>query len=189
MKLWWVAALGIMFAGAAALAAQPPEEWYVKGEDGHTLAVVTVCSNCQFTSRKSKACHGGAEEGWHNGKACGKCLVDSNYGTMLRHPYDLHFTGALVDRAGHPVKNRFVKMFLANGWSVRSKTSEQGRFRLMLGATAERKSKQPLVTNLGNLLDTRSGKDLEYALFLLPPGYKPCAPVSTGSGKENGAHP
>jgi hypothetical protein len=148
--------------------------------------MVLVCTDCQSVTGKSKKpCQGGADEGWLNGKPCGKCMLNSNYGAMLRHPYDLHFTGKLVDRAGQPVTNRFVKAYLANGWSVRTKTSDQGTFRLMLGATVERKSRQPLVTDLGTLLDSRTGKDAEFSLFALPPSYKPCAETAESPQKPS----
>lgn len=113
-------------------------------------------------------------------------MLDSNYGVMLRHPYDLHVTGKLVDDAGGAVPDRFVKLFLPNGWTVRSKTSDQGAFRLMLGATAERKSRQALVTDLGNLVDSRKGKDLQFAIYLLPPAYKPCAEAAMSPQKRKG---
>ncbi len=186
MKVWRMAALISVMTSAALQAAVLPGEKEVKAEDGQTLAVVVVCSDCQSVTGKSKKpCEGGAEQGWLDGKPCGKCMLDSNYGVMLRHPYDLHITGKLLDRAGKPVINRFVKLYLANGWSVRSKTTDQGMFRLMLGATAERKSRQPLVTDLGSLVDSRTGKDPEFAMFLLPPAYKPCAQAAGSTQKPS----
>ena len=185
MKLWWVALLGIAIAHSAVPAAADSREAAVKGEDGQALAVVVVCSDCQAASGKSKkSCGSGREDGWLDGQRCGKCLLDSNYGTTLRHAYDLHFTGTLVDAAGEPVKDRFVKLFLPNDWTVRSKTSDLGTFRLMLGATAERKTKQPLVTDLGKLVDSRTGKNLQFSIYLLPPSYKPCPPAAAPAQKS-----
>ncbi len=184
MKLWWVAALSMVMASVAIEAAAAPGEKEIKAEDGQTLAVAVVCSSCQSAKGKAKGpCDGGGEQGWLDGQPCGKCLLESNYGTTLRHSSDLHLTGKLVDRAGKPVASRFVKLFLANGWSVRTKTSDQGTFRLMLGATAERTSRKPLVTDLGNLVDARKGTDLQFAIYLLPPSYKPCAEAASAPEK------
>jgi hypothetical protein len=180
MKLLWIAALSMMVVSAAGHAAPPPDEQLIKDPDGGTpLAVLTVCNDCR--SGEGKSCYSGAEQGWLNGKPCGKCLIDSNYGVLLRYPYDLHITGTLTDPEGTPVKSRLVQVFLPSGWTVRGRTSEQGTFRLMLGATAERKSKQPLVTNLGTRIDTEKGKDPYYALFLLPVSYKPCPATAVKS--------
>lgn len=192
MKLWWMAVLSIVIGNTAlqAAAMSGAGETAVKGEEGQTFAVVVVCNDCQSASGKGKKrCGSGGEQGWLNGQPCGKCLVQSNYGTMLRHPYDIHITGTLVDAAGQPVKNRFVKLFLPNDWTVKSKTSDQGMFRLRLGATVERKSNQPLVTDLGKLVDPRTGDDQQFAIYLMPPSYKPCGPASAPASKPKGKKP
>ena len=185
MKLGWLAALSMMVASTAVSAAQLPDEQAIKDPDGGaTLAVLTVCNDCQ--SGEGKSCYSGAEQGWLDGKPCGKCLIESNYRVLLKYPYDLHIAGTLTDPDGKPVQDRFVQVFLPGGWTVRGRTSEQGAFRLMLGATAERKSKQPLVVNLGTRVDTKKGTDPYYAMFLLPASYKPC---SADAMKAQGAKP
>lgn len=174
MKVGWIVALSMMVASAAGHAAPLPDEQTIKDPDGGApIAVVTVCNDCQ--SGEGKSCYSGAEEGWLSGKPCGKCLINSNFGVLLKYPYDLHITGKLTDPDGTPRKGRLVQVFLPSGWTVRARTSDQGSFRLMLGATANRKGKQPLVTDLGTRIDTEKGKDPYYALFLLPVSYKPCA--------------
>ena len=88
-----------------------------------------------------------------------------------------------------------MKMYMANGWTVRTRTTDQGTFRLMLGATGEHKFPAPLVTNLGVRVDSVKGSDANYALFLLPPSYKPCSaeaastPTAQQPGKQNGKKP
>jgi hypothetical protein len=89
----------------------------------------------------------------------------------------LLFTGELVDEKGEPVKQRFVKVFIANGWSIRTRTSDEGKYRLMLGAIGERKSSTPLAIDLGKRVDTTSDDSPYYAMYLLPPGYTPCPPA------------
>ena len=180
MKLRWTATLSVIMASTALHAAQLPSEQPIKDHEGTTLAILTVCNDCQ--SGEGKSCYSGAEQGWLNGKPCGKCLIESNFGELLKYPYDLHITGTLTDPSGKPVKDRFVKAFLPSGWSIRGRTSELGTFRLMLGATAERKSKEPLTVDLGTRIDTQKGDDPFYAIFLLPPSFKPCAADAMKAG-------
>jgi len=180
-----IAALGVLLATAATHAAQLPDEMPIKDpESGSIVAVITLCNDCK--SAADKGCYTGAEVGWLNGAPCGKCLVDSNFPRMLKYPYDLQILGTLVDPSGKPVKDRFVQAFLPNGWTVRGRTSEAGTFRLMLGATAERKSKQALVTDIGTRVDTKKGNDQYYALFLLPESYRHCsADAAKTEGKKS----
>jgi hypothetical protein len=194
MKLRWMTVLGLMMVTAAVQAATLPDELPIKDADGKTYAVVVLCNDCE-SPEGAKPCDTGAEDGWLNGKPCGQCLLMDNYGQPMLYPYDLHFTGTLTDAAGHPIKDRFVKMYLANGWKVRTRTTEQGTFRLMLGATAERKSNTPLVTDIGVRVDSVKGSDPNYAIFLMPPSYKPCSaaaastPAAKQAGKQNGKKP
>lgn len=190
MKLWWRAALITMMATATAGAASQPDVQPIKDGEGSTFGVLVLCNDCPSGASK-KGCHTGAEEGWLEGKPCGKCMLAANYGAQLKYPYDLHVTGTLSDPDGKPVKDRFVKLFLANGWSVRTKTSAQGTFRLTLGATETRKAKQPLVTDLGTRVDSIKGADPYYAIFLLPESYKPCSPeaATTDLKKRKGKKP
>lgn len=192
MKLWRMGVLIIVMTAATTRAGSPPDVQPIKDADGNTLGVLVVCNDCQSPAAASKkACHGGAEEGWRDGNPCGKCLLAANYGVQFKYPYDLHLTGTLTDAAGQPVKDRFVKMFLANGWSVRTKTSAEGTFRLTLGATDTRKAKLPLVTDLGVRVDSVKGTDPYYAIFLLPESYKPCVPEAAKPDpkKKNGRKP
>lgn len=184
MRRWWMVVIGTLMATAAG-AAQLADQQTVQDPEGNTLGVLLLCNDCQ--SGSGKGCYTGAESGFLNGKPCGKCLIESNYGTVIRYGYDLHVIGTLTDPEGHPVKERFVKLFLPNGWGVRSRTSEQGTFRLMLGATTERKSKDPLVIDVGTRIDSKKGDDPYYAMFLLPETHKPCAEGGTKPPAEKGA--
>lgn len=187
MKLRWMAALSLMMATSVAQAAQS-NEVEVKGKDGESLAKAVVCSDCQSAASKDK-CHSGRDSGWLNGKPCGKCLLEVNGPGILRYPYDLHFTGTLVDNAGEPVTNRFVKVFLPNGWGVRTKTSDKGTFRVMLGATADHKGTEPVITDLGKRVDVQKGDAAQYSIYLLPSAYKPCpADAAKPSEKKDGEH-
>ena len=145
----------------------------VKDPDGKTLAVVIDCNSCQ-DSAKGKNCQTGADAGYSDGKACGKCLLDANFPTRIPYGYDLQFLGYLKDENGQPLKGKFVRLYLPNTWTVRTRTLDDGLFRLLLGATAERKGKG-LVIKLGDRTMRKDSKASEYALFMLPPDYKPCA--------------
>lgn len=179
MKLWWVAGLCLGLTLSAAEAQPLRNEVEIRDADGKLYAIAVICSDCKEDGKAS--CAPGALDGWVDGKPCGSCLVKSNAQTLIKYPYDLHFTGKLVDKDGNPVTNRFVKMLLPNGWGVRSKSSATGTFRLMLGATEDRKGTKPIVTSLGDRLDLTSGKDDEqFTIYLMPPDYTPCS----GSGPE-----
>ena len=176
MQKWlmMVVALAFVTAGPAVQAETAPEVQPIKGPDGATLAVLLQCNSCA-SAAAGKKCHTGAEEGYLDGKPCGKCMITENYGAAFAYPYDLHFTGRLVDAEGQPVKDRFVKVFMANGWSIRTRTTAEGTYRLMLGATAERKTGNPLVVDLGTRTDAPKDNKDYYALFLLQDGYKACS--------------
>ncbi len=146
----------------------------VKDPEGKTLAVVVDCNTCE-DPRKGNSCETGAETGFHEGKPCGKCLLDANFPIRIPYGYDLQFIGTLKDESGQPVKGKFVRLYLPNTWTVRTRTLDDGMFRLLLGATAERKGKG-LVIKLGDRMMHKDSKAAEYALFMLPPDYKPCAP-------------
>jgi len=171
MKVRWTVVVIAGLVGWLARAGIAADEIPFKGKAGESLGIVVLCNDCQ--SGAGKQCLTGAEEGWLNGKACGKCLLESNWGTPPQSPYDMHITGTLVDAANKPIKDRFVKLFLANGWGVRTRTGEDGTFRLTLGATMERKG-EPAVLDIGTRVDAVKGADPHYAIFLLPNPYKPC---------------
>ncbi len=163
----------LIMASTAVRAAQLPDQVPIKDPDGDaTLAIITLCNDCK--AGDGKGCYTGAEDGWLEGAPCGKCLIESNFRKLLRYPYDLQITGTLVDPQGQPVKDRFVQVFLPNGWTVKGRTSELGTFRLLLGATSDRKGKDPVKTDIGTRVDTKKGDDPYYALFLLPETYNPC---------------
>jgi hypothetical protein len=176
MQKWllMVGALGLMVAGPVVRAENMPDVQPIKDPDGTTLAVLVQCNSCSSASGSSKKCQTGAEEGYLDGQPCGKCMITENYGARFAYPYDLHFKGKLVDVQGQPIKNRFVKVFLANGWSIRTRTSDEGMYRVMLGATADRKGTTPLVVDLGTRVDAPQQNKEFYAMFLLPDGYKAC---------------
>jgi hypothetical protein len=171
MQLRWIAGLVLMLMASGAQAASDRIE--VKTADGREIGVIVLCNDCR--SAGGKGCYAGTEQGWYDGKACGKCLVDANNAIILKYPVDVHITGKLVDPAKKPIKDRFVKLFLPNGWGVRTRTQADGSFRLLLGATSERESKQPLVVDIGTRTDTVKGEDPHFALFFMPDPYKPCA--------------
>ena len=156
-----------------ALAAHAAEPVQVKDPDGNVLAVVVDCNSCQDAA-KGKNCESGVEIGFNNGKACGKCLLDANFPTRIPYAYDLQFVGYLKDENGQPLKGKFVRLYLPNTWTVRTRTGDDGVFRLLLGATLDRKGKG-VVIELGDRKMNKDSKLPEYSLFMLPPDYKPCA--------------
>jgi len=149
----------------------------VKDPDGNTLAVVVDCNSCQNPSAKGGKCETGAENGYLDGKPCGKCLLDANYPTRIPYAYDLQFMGYLKDENGQPLKGKFVRLYLPNTWTVRTRTADDGLFRLLLGATVERKGKGQVI-KLGDRVLPKDSKAGEYALFMLPENYKPCSAAS-----------
>lgn len=144
----------------------------VKDPQGNLLAVVIDCNSCK--DGKGKSCETGVENGFSDGKACGKCLLDANFPIRIPYPYDLQFTGFIKDESGQPLKGKFVRLYLPNTWTVRTRTGDDGSFRLLLGATEERKGKG-VVINLGDRTMRKDSKLAEYSMFMLPPNYKPCA--------------
>lgn len=146
----------------------------LKDPDGKSIAVVMSCSSCK--GEKGEQCITGVEDGFNGEAACGQCAMKSNFGTRISYAYDVLIMGNLKDEKGEPVRGRFVKLFLPNTWTVRTRTGDDGLFRLLLGATAERKGK-PLVVQLGDLKTTKDSKAEYYALFMVPEDHKPCAPA------------
>ena len=189
MKLWWIVGLSIMTVTVATRALAAGGTQPIKDPDGKTFAQVVVCDSCQSTTDGSKKhCDTGIEDGWLNGNPCGKCMLSENVGRFVNYPYDLHFSGKLVDAAGAPVKTRFVKLFLVNGWTVRTRTGDDGVFRMSLGATQNRKSQKPLVFDLGTFVD--SAKRTEYyALYFMPESYKSCPEAVRPAPKAQPAAP
>ncbi len=182
MKLWWLLGLSMITTAAALPSGARAGTQPIKDENGKTLGVVVACDSCQSSDGSKKQCYTGVEHGWLNGVPCGKCMVDENAGQPLGYAYDLHLTGKLVDAAGAPLKQRFVKLYLANGWTVRTRTGDDGTYRLMLGATQDRKTKKPLLVDLGSQVDA-SKATADYALYFLPENYKACPPEAAKSEK------
>ena len=183
-RVWMGAIIGALMV-TATLALASANEQPIKDEDGHVMAVLVVCNDCRG-STGSKKCHDGAEHGFVGDKPCGQCLVRENADARFEYPYDLHFTGTLTDDKGNPVKNRFVKLFLANGWSVRTRTADDGTYRLMLGAIADRKSNTPVVTDVGRRVDSSTDHAENFALYLMPDSYKTCTAVEAAKPASKG---
>ncbi|HXQ21222.1 MAG TPA: hypothetical protein VN812_06070 [Candidatus Acidoferrales bacterium] len=171
-------AVGTLLAAVATRATPPPSEQPIKDPDGNTLAVAVMCNECpQPDATTGKVCQSGMLTGWLKGKPCGPCLTDLNTEPVLKYPYDLHITGKLTDAKGQPLKGEFVKLLTPFGWSVRSVTSEQGTFRLTVGATLQpRKSRKPVITDIGTQVSSPKGKMGSFAIYLLPASYKECPP-------------
>lgn len=161
----------VLMVAAAALPARATTD-VVKDPEGKTLAVVVDCNSCQDPA-KGADCASGAENGFNDGKPCGKCLLEANFPTRIPYAYDLQFMGYLKDETGQPLKGKFVRLYLPNTWTVRTRTNDDGLFRLLLGATVERKGKAQVI-KLGDRVMARDSKAAEYALFMLPENYKPC---------------
>lgn len=144
----------------------------LKDPEGKTIGVVLNCSSCK--GEKGSKCLTGVDDGFNGNAACGQCLVKANFGSRMTYAYDVLIMGHLKDEKGQPAKGRFVKLFLTNTWTVRTRTGDDGLFRLLLGATAERKGK-PVILQLGDLTMPKDSKAEYYALFMLPEAHKPCA--------------
>ncbi|MFN8627457.1 MAG: hypothetical protein U0587_15955 [Candidatus Binatia bacterium] len=185
----WYASVGmsIVVATVAAHAAAAGQTQRVKDPDGNTLAVVLSCDTCKTGSAaKGAHCAAGAEDGWLDGQPCGKCLIAANAQQPLAFGYDIHIVGKLVDGEGNPLKERFVKMFTTAGWSMRSRTADDGSFHFIMGATAERKSQSPVLTDIGSYVDTAKGTPY-YAFFLLPDAYQQCPAVPAAAAPKKPA--
>jgi hypothetical protein len=182
MQTWLVGVLSLFIVAAGTGRALAASTQPVRDPEGSTLAVIVECSSCRSGSGGSK-CHGGVEAGWLDGKACGTCLIEANYGASIEYPYDLQMYGRLVDAHGEPVKERFVKLFIANGWNVRTRTGQDGTFRLVLGATGERKSTAALPIDLGTRVDSPKENAGHHAMFLLPDHYAACPQPAARSSK------
>jgi hypothetical protein len=184
MKEWLMGVLSVVIVGAAQAA--PPDAQTIKGADGKPLATVVVCSDCQSGSAGKQQCHTGVEDGWLDGQPCGKCLVSANYTWHLLSPNSLLFSGKLTDAEGKPVKDRFVKLYVANGWGVRGRTSDDGVFHLTMGATQQPRAPKPIMIDVGTRVDapTDDAKS-SYALYLLPPAYKACSAQPTPAPSED----
>lgn len=165
----------ILLTAATVMAAPVRSDVEVKNGDGTVSGHVVICADCKDPAEAgTPSCAEGALDGWRDGTVCGGCLLRANWGVLVKHDRDLHVTGKLIKPDGNPVIDRFVKIFLPNGWSVRTRTAGDGTFRLMLGATAERKGEEPIVVDVGRRVDSVVGTDEHFAMYLLPPDFKVC---------------
>lgn len=144
----------------------------LKDPDGKTIAVVMTCNSCK--GEKGTKCVSGVDDGFDGDAPCGQCAVKANFGTRISYAHDVLIMGHLKDEKGEPARGRFVKLFLPNTWTVRTRTGDDGLFRLLLGATSERKGK-PIVLQLGDLKTEKDSKAEYYAIFMMPENAKPCA--------------
>lgn len=174
MKMWWIVALGLTVASVAD-AGQLGSRFDLKNAEGDVLGQLLLCSTCKTAADQGdKSCIEGAENGWLDGQACGSCLLKSNWGVMVRHARDLLITGKLVLADGRPAKKHYVKLFLPNGWGARTQADDNGRFRLRMGATAEREKGDPLTIDLGERVDVPHEGENQFSLYLMPDSFAAC---------------
>lgn len=148
------------------------EEYRVVDPSGKVIAVILDCNSCADPSSGTK-CVGGVQDGFHAGKRCGQCLLTANFGTRLLYPHDLQITGTLTQPDGTALADEFVRLFLPNTWTVRTRTTENGYFRLLLGATEDRKGEMVAV-DLGSRSRSKSEDAVDYSFFMVPESHKPC---------------
>ena len=168
MRMKFITLVVSMMLPALALA----KSQVLKDPEGKNIAVVMNCNSCK--GEKGAQCLTGVDDGFDGDAACGQCGLKANFGTRISYAYDVLIMGYLKDEKGEPVRGRFVKLFLPNTWTVRTRTGDDGLFRLLLGATVERKGK-PITLQLGDLKTQKDSKAEYYALFMLPENHKPCA--------------
>jgi hypothetical protein len=168
--MWMIA---IMFVASSLLlpAVGSAKQDVLKDPQGKTLALILDCNTCP--DGKGSQCTSGAETGFNGNASCGHCLLKANFGTRINYDFDLLIMGHLKDEKGQPAKGRFVKLFLPNTWTVRTRTGDDGLFRLLLGATGERKGK-PIIVQIGDRIMPKDSKAEHYALFMVPEQHKPC---------------
>ncbi|MBI3759241.1 MAG: hypothetical protein HY269_05745 [Deltaproteobacteria bacterium] len=174
-----VAVMMMMFTATAGFAVTIKDSQRIKAPDGHTIAIVVACDACgPGKPATAKApCVPGAKAGFWDGEPCGDCLMDSNFGARVGHPFDLHLRGSLKDANGKPLDNQFVKLIQPNGWTFTTRTSAEGLFNVVLGATLDRGNNPPLAVDLGAFTVTRKeGKEGAFTLYMLPEQFKPCEP-------------
>jgi hypothetical protein len=182
MKSWLLGLVCFAFCSSVTWAAEPHAPVPVKDKDGKTYAMIVFCNDCADPTKAG--CYDGAENGFLKGAPCGKCFIEQSERAPIPYPYDVHITGVITKSDGTPVKERFVKLFMSNGWGHRTRTLEDGRFHLVLGATAERKSKDNLSIDLGTLVDGVGEGDQHYAMYFLPVDFKPCAKKASGEANK-----
>lgn len=165
-----LAALVALVGSVAGAKAGAPVE--LKDAKGRTTAVIITCNDC---AKPGKGCYDGAEQGWREGRPCGKCLVQKAAGQPIEIVSDYHLSGKIVDPDGRPRKDRYVKFFVSNGWGHRTRTLEDGTFHLMLGGSAPKEEKKKAIpVSLGTLVDEQGEKDENFSFYLMPADFVPC---------------
>lgn len=168
--------LALALVAAPAFGITVSDAQRIKDPDGKTLAVIVKCNDCKTKGDKGP-CLDGTKDGYLEGEPCGDCLANANYNARLQYAHDISIIGVLKDAQGKPLENQFVRVQQPNGWSTTGRAFKDGKFRLTLGATLARKSKTPIVVDLGTLTYKHTeGKSGAFNLFLLPDPFKPCAP-------------
>ncbi|HVN84056.1 MAG TPA: hypothetical protein VMW17_04335 [Candidatus Binatia bacterium] len=159
----------LMALASPALALTLTDQQRITNEDGTTSAIVVTCD----------------ANGLLDGHACGNCLMDANFGFRALHSVDLQFIGYLKDANGQPLKAQFVKIVEPNGWVFTTRTSDDGLFRILLGATIDRTSKTPVTKDLGTFTTVaKTGKEGAFSIYVLPEHFKPCAPPKAKKKKK-----
>jgi hypothetical protein len=177
----WMVVLSMFVVSLAVASPAPGAQDVLKDPDGKALAVVWDCSSCEKGGDK---CDNGVENGFHDGARCGQCLMKANYGNPVPIPYDVRVFGSLKDEKGDPLKATFVRLFLPNGWSIRTRTTDKGMFVLRMGPTGKRQSGKPLALDLGDRKMRKDDQARTYTLFMLPNESKPCGPETESAPKK-----
>ena len=167
--------LFVLLAGVVCLTAPAgASEVKVKDTSGKTIAVILDCNSCK--DEKGSKCMTGVTEGFHAGARCGECLLESNYGTKLLYSSDIQIHGNLKQVDGKPMADDFIRLYLPNTWTVRTRSSKDGFFRLLLGATQERQGEKIVVKLEDRTRTLTEAKERpDYALYMLPDKYKACS--------------
>lgn len=177
MRTTWL----LLFVWSALAGTALATQDVVKDPEGNTVAVIVDCNSCKQIE-DGKSCDSGVEQGFNGEAACGQCLLPANFRDGIQSHYDLHMFGYLKDEKGEPIVDKYVRIFLPNTWTIRTKTVDGGLFILRLGATLERKSDKPIVVNLGDRRMRRDSKAEQYALYMLRGDYKSC-PAEAAAAK------
>jgi hypothetical protein len=165
----------LLVLASSAWAVTIKDEQRIKDPNGKTIAVLVTCEKCERGE-----CMRGVDSGSWEGQPCGECFIKSNYGYRIGYGYDLSLNGRLQDAKGQPIGSQFVKLSMPNGWTVTTRTTSDGAFRMTLGATLERVSKTPIEMNVGTFTFKKGkGREDAFNFYMLPEQFKPC-PESKG---------
>jgi hypothetical protein len=173
----WMIPIALLLLPNLTLAAKDPIK---DPASGKAIAYVLDCNTCK-SPEKGADCDSGAAKGFSGGAECGECLMVSNFGHRIGYPFDMQITGKLFDENGKPLGGKFVKLYMPNTWTVRTRTLDDGSFRLVLGATLPKQGKLQVV-DLGKRTMRKNSTAKEYAIYMLPEGYKPCGTAPSDAG-------